>query len=185
MRRSRFGTRVMTWKDVDLGDVRLQMSAATNFNRSHPGRLQLVIEFAQAGIISTDQARKLFQHPDLEREISLYTAVIEVVELDLDEIREGGTVMPDPMTNLEIAVWRGQREYAQWLRDRAPEDRLEALRQYVINAAYMQSMAAPSNANAPAVAPAGPVDAGVPPIADVAGQPTAALSDQAMTLRAS
>jgi hypothetical protein len=199
-RRSRFGKRTMEWKDVDLGDVRVQMSAASNLNRTHAGRLQLVIEFAQAGIISTDQARKLFQHPDLEREMSLYTAVIEVVELDLDEIREGGLVMPDPMTNLDICQWRAQREYAQWLRDKAPEDRLEALRQYIVQAVYMGKLKGQAeNANAGAAAPgmdpaaAAAGGAGVPPAPGDVGtlsdpamaQPAPALSQQAMMLRAS
>ncbi len=191
-RRSRFGSRTMTWKDVDMGDVRVQMSAASNLNRTHAGRLQLVIEFAQAGIISTDQARKLFQHPDLERELSLYTAVIEVVELDLDEIRDGGTVMPDPMTNLEVCQWRAQREYAQWLRDKAPEEILEVLRSYIVNAIWMgQLKGQAQNANAMPMAGAPgalPVDPNMPidpsmvqPMADpMAAQPAAALSPQAM-----
>lgn len=192
-RRSRFGKRTMTWKDVDLGDVQVQMSAASNLNRSHAGRLQLVIEFAQAGIISTDQARKLFRHPDLERELSLYTAVIEVVELDLDEIRDGGIVMPDPMTNLEVCQWRAQREYAQWLRDKAPEDKLEALRQYIVQAVAMGKMAAPANANAAPMPgaeagamPAGPMpgDVGAMPDPTMA-QPAAALAPQAMNVMAS
>lgn len=184
-RRSRFGSRTMTWKDVDLSDVRVQISAATSLSRTHAGRLQMVVEFAQAGIISTDQARKLFQHPDLEREMSLYNSVIEVVELDLDEIRDGGVVMPDPMTNLGICQWRAQREYAQWLRDKAPEDRLEALRTYIVQAISMGQMAQPAaNANA---AP----DAGAVPTGDVGAlpdptmaQPAAALSQQAMMTRA-
>ena len=198
-RRSRFGSRTMTWKDVDLGDVRVQMSAATNLNRTHAGRLQLVIEFAQAGIISTDQARKLLQHPDLEREISLYTAAIEVVEMDLDAIAEGHIVMPDPMGSLSIATWRGQREYTQWLRDRAPEDVLENLRSYVVNAVYMDKLqgAAPQNVNmmapGPGQMPADPMAGGMappgmapPPMgADpMAASPAAAFSPQAMALRA-
>jgi hypothetical protein len=194
-RRSRFGSRTMEWKDVDMDDVHVQMSAATNLNRTHAGRLQLVMEFAQAGIISTDQARKLFQHPDLEREMSLYTAVIEVVELDLDEIRDGGIVMPDPMTNLSICQWRAQREYAQWLRDKAPEERLEALRSYIIQAIWFsqgtQSAQGAANANAmPAAAAPAEMGAGVGPdigtLPDPAAvAPEAAFSPQAMALQAS
>jgi hypothetical protein len=202
-RRSRFGKKTMEWKDVDMGEVRVMMSAASNLNRTHAGRMQLVMEFAQAGIISTDQARKLFQNfqnPDLEREISLYTAVIEVVELDLDEIRDGGIVMPDPMTNLEICKWRAQREYAQWLRDKAPEDKIEALRQYIVQSVWMGDLASgAANANAapampgavdpmaqPGMAPPG-MDPNMmpPPMGDpMAAQPQAALAAQAMQLRA-
>jgi hypothetical protein len=66
-RRSRFGSKTMAWKDVDLGDVRVQMQAAANLNRTPAGREQLVIEFAQAGIISTDQARRLSGTPTSSR----------------------------------------------------------------------------------------------------------------------
>jgi hypothetical protein len=195
-RRSRFGKRTMKWKDVDMGDVRVQISAASSLNRSHAGRLQMVIEFAQAGIISKEQTQKLLQSPDLEREISLYTAVIEVVELDLDEIRDGGSVIPDPMTNLGICQWRAQREYAQWLRDRAPEEKLEALRTYVVQAIAMGKLGQPAaNGNVGPVAAdpnAAPVDPAAAANGDVgalpdptAAQPVAAMSTQAMDLRAS
>lgn len=198
-RKSRFGARKIKWADVDMGEVKVQMKAAANLNRTPAGRQQLVIEFAQAGIISTDQARKLMQHPDLERELSLYTAAIEVVESDIDEIARGRVVMPDPMSSLAIAEWRGQREYNQWLKDGAPEEKLEALRQYVVQAIWMGKLANQSGANAdaagmavdPAAAAAGaapmpgpdmPMPMGPDPMA---APPPAALAAQAMQLRAS
>ncbi len=194
-RRSRFGSQTLRWKDVDMGDVRVQIKAAANLNRTPAGRTQLVIEFAQAGIISTDQARRLLQHPDLEREMSLYTSSLDIVEFDLDAIAKGNIVMPDPLISLEIAQWRAQREYAQWLQDGAPEEVLEALRQYVVQAVYIAGMAKPAaNTNAAPPMPgadvgaAGMVDpmAAVPPMgADpMAAAPVAALAPQAMQLRA-
>lgn len=193
-RRSRFGKRTLKWADVDLGEVKVQMKAAANLNRTPAGRTQLVIEFAQAGIINTDEARRLLQHPDLERELSLYTAALEVVESDLDEIADGRVVMPDPLTNLAVCQWRAQREYAQWLVDGAPEEMLENLRNYIVQAIWFDSMrqqpaandgAMPGDAGAAAV-PVGP-DVGAAAMAadPSAGQPAAALADQAMMLRAS
>jgi hypothetical protein len=185
-RRSRFGTQTMTWRDVDMGDVRVQMKAAANLNRTPAGRSQLVIEFAQAGIISQESARRLIQHPDLESELSLYTAALESIEQDLDAIADGETVMPEPFTNVEMAIWRGQREYLKWRADGAPEEILETLRQYVVTAAWMQSQAtAPAEAANANMAP--PVDAGaVPPIAaDPMPAPAPALAPGAMQLRAS
>lgn len=200
-RRSRFGKEVVTWKDVDMGDVRVQIKASANLNRTPAGRMQMVIEFAQAGIITTDEARRLIQHPDLESELSLYSAALEDVESSLDAIADGKVVMPEPFTNLEIAKWRGQNEYLKWLHDGAPEDILESLRQYVVQAAYLisQKQAVNSNMAMPGAAPgadtgmAPPGPGDIPPGVDVsggapppgAGQPTAALSQQAMMLRAS
>lgn len=194
-RRSRFGTRTLRWADVDLAEVKVQMKAAANLNRTPAGRTQLVIEFAQAGIVSTDEARRLLQHPDLERELSLYTAALEVVEFDLDEIAEGSIVMPDPMTNLSVCIWRGQREYAQWLIDGAPEEVLEALRDYIVQAIWFRDLAGQGAANANG-APAMPDAAAMPgaaagampppmPADPMAAQPVAALAPQAMSLRAS
>jgi hypothetical protein len=183
MRRSRFGVKTLTWSKVDMGDVRLQMKAAANLNRTPAGRQQLVIEFAQAGIISTDQARRLMGHPDLESEISLYTAALELVEYDLDAIADGATVMPDPMGNLSMSQWRAQAEYQKWLVNRAPEARLEALRQYVVQSVAMLNMQAPANDMAAPMDEPMP-DAGTVPAAPTS-TPSAAFADQAMTLRAS
>lgn len=192
VRRTRFGKETIAWKDVDLGDARVQMKAASNLNKSPAGRTQLVIEFAQAGIISTDQARRLMQHPDIERELSLYTAALESVEHDLDAIADGVVVMPEPYTNLKMAVWRGQSEYLMWRDDGAPEDVLESLRQYIVVAAdRLATIEAPANQNM-----AGPMPgaaAGVPdpmpvdPMMDPAmggAPPAAAFAAQAMNTRA-
>lgn len=185
VRRSRFGKRTMTWKDVDMGDVRVQMKAAATGNRTPAGRQQLVIEFAQAGIISTDQARRLVQHPDLEAELSLYTAALEDIEHALDAIADGETVMPEPFSNASMAVWRAQSEYLKWQNNGAPEEILETLRQYIVTAAWMKSQAsAPAaNANMPA-APGMPMPMDPAMMPPMPMQPTAALAGQAMNLRA-
>jgi hypothetical protein len=189
LRRTRFGDEHIEWKDVDLKDARVQMQAASNLNRTPAGRMQMVIEFAQAGIISTDQARRLVRHPDLERELSLYTSALESIEHDLDAIADGKTVMPEPYTNLKMAVWRGQAEYLQWRDDGAPEAILEALRQYiVVAAARMAELEGIANHNAAAAAPAAapaPMPGDVPPVdAPMTAPPQAALSSQAMQVQA-
>jgi hypothetical protein len=183
-RRTRFGSEKMRWKDVDMGDVRVQMQAAANLNRTPAGRSQLVIEFAQAGIISTDQARRLMSSLDLESELSLYTAALEDIEHTLDALADGKVVMPEPFTNAAMAVWRSQNEYLKWQNDGAPEEILENLRQYIVQAAWIQGQAMPANQNAPQD-PAAP---GAMP--DVTGSPggaapAAAFAQQAMQLQAS
>ena len=185
IRRTRFGSERIAWKNVDLGDARVQMKAASNLNKSPAGRTQLVIEFAQAGIISTDQARRLMQHPDLERELSLYTSALESVEHDLDAIADGKTVMPEPYSNLKMCVWRGQAEYLQWRDDGAPEEILESLRQYiVVAAARLADIEAPANANMAGPMP-GQEAPPMPVEMTMEAPPMAALADQAMALRAS
>lgn len=186
-RHSRFGPRKLDWAAVDMRETRIQLKAASNLSRTPAGRVQMVIEYAQAGIVSQDEARRLLQHPDLEAELSLYTAALESVEFCLDEIADGGITMPEPFQNLAMCVWRGQAEYLKWQVEGAPEEILEALRQFVVQAAWMQEPAPVANENAGAMNATPPMTpdmtAGMmaPPVGPA---PVAALAPEAMNLMA-
>lgn len=197
LRKTRFGSRTLDWKDVSMDDVRIQIGAASTLSRTRAGRQQTVIEWAQAGIISQDDARRLMDHPDLDRALSLYTAAIENVEACIEEIADGNVVVPEPFMNLKLCVWRAQQQYLIWDKAGAPEDVLEALRTFTVQAAWMVGGDAsdPANQNLPAPGPdvsmpADPAMMGAPggmpplppgpPMAD----PQAQLSPQAMQLTA-
>src|SRR5262249_8480838 len=66
------------WSEVDLDEDLYSMTieAASILSRTPAGRLQAVIEMTQAGLISQDEARRLMNHPDLERSMSLYNAAL-------------------------------------------------------------------------------------------------------------
>jgi hypothetical protein len=156
-RTAKFGAKKVKWADVDMGDVRVQIAAASTLSRTPAGRYQTALEWAQAGVITTDEWRRLTQHPDLDRVLSLYTQGIESVERDIEAIEEGEYIVPEPYGNLDLMVRVGQMAY---LRDRdlgAPEEILEALRQYTDLAVDMKNPPAPlvpegmmpANANAP------------------------------------
>ncbi len=189
MRKAKFGAKKIKWSDVDMGDVAVQIAAASTLSRTPAGRHQTALEWAQAGVITTDEWRRLSQHPDLDHVLSLYTQGMESVERDVEAIEDGHMVMPEPFGNLMLMTRVGQMAY---LRDRdlnAPEEILEALRQYVVQAAAIldgQNQAANSNM---AAMPAGPPMPGEVPMdpmaAGMGGQPVAALAPQAMQLVAS
>lgn len=148
-RRSRFGPRTLKWRDVEMSEVKVLIAAASALNRTPAGRVQMVLEFAQGGIISQDEARRLIRHPDLESELSLYTASLEAIEEDLEAIEDGNFVIPEPFINLKMAVWRAQNRL---LLDRgrgAPEEVLEGLRNYAVQAAYILKGATPNMAQPP------------------------------------
>jgi hypothetical protein len=182
-RKAKFGARKIKWGDVDMGDVKVQIAAASTLGRTPAGRYQTALEWAQAGVITTDEWRRLTKHPDLDHILSLYTQGMESVERDLEAIEDGHTVVPEPFGNLQLMARMGQMAY---LRDRdlgAPEEILEALRQYTVLAAHMLAGAA-ANQNAGAGPPG---SAALPPGAGTSPMPTqpeAALSPQAMMLRA-
>jgi hypothetical protein len=174
-KRTKFGARKIKWSDVDMQDVQIQIVAASTLSRTPAGRFQLALEWAQAGVISTDEWRRLTEHPDLDRVLSLYTQGIESIEKDIETIEDGEYVTPEPFANLQLAVRVAQMAY---LRDRdlgAPEEVLEGLRQYSSQAAELFSRAtAPANDNMP-------MD---PAAAAPSGQPVAALAPEAMNLMA-
>jgi hypothetical protein len=176
MRKTRFGSRKVRWSEVDMKDVRVQIAAASTLARTPAGRTQFVLELAQGGLISQDETRRLLQHPDLERALSIYTAALDNLEHVFDEIRFGAVVVPEPYMNLKMCVWRGQMQYLQWQDDGAPEEILEVLRSFIVQAADTLSLQDAANANM-----AGPMPGAMP--AEAA--PVAALAPQAMDLRAS
>lgn len=209
VRKSRFGPRRLSWSKVSMDDVRVTIGAASTLSRTRAGREQQVIEWAQAGIISQDDARRLINHPDLERAMSLYNAAIENVEHCLEEIADGEVVMPEPYMNLDLLVWRAQQQYLNWQADGAPEEILENLRDLIVNAAWMASggnepagvpaagpgpdvttpdgMPAPPDplmGMMPGMPGAMPGPAGMPPLPSgpPMGTPMAAFSPQAMAL---
>jgi hypothetical protein len=183
-RKAKFGARRIKWADVDMTDVRVQIQAASTLGRTPAGRYQTALEWAQAGVISTDEWRRLTKHPDLDRVLSLYTQGMESIERDIEAIEDGYAVSPEPYGNLMLMSRMGRMAY---LRDRdlgAPEEILEGLRQYVVQAIHMDNLRRrpPANENTGEPMPGGEP---MPPGDLVAGgQPTAALAPEAMNLMA-
>lgn len=190
-RTTRFGKKKLTWEKVNMGELRVQIAAASTLPRTPAGRQQLALEWAQAGIISQDVAKRLIDHPDLEKEWSLFSAAIEGIEEQFEHIADGEIVMPEPYDNLKLAASRGQQTYLAWRSQGAPERVLEGIRQYIVQAIFIDKMQTGTAANGNAMAP----DAGMAPADPMAvapelqagmaaGPPTAALAPEAMNLRA-
>lgn len=140
IRRSRFGNQFIRWADVDMGEVEVQMEAASSLARTPAGRQQLALEWAQAGVISQDEARRLMRHADTEKAVSLYTAAIENLEMTIEKILDGEMRMPEPYQNLKLGIWRFEQSYLEAQGDGAPDEVLEGLRQWMVQAAAILSM---------------------------------------------
>lgn len=185
VRQSKFGARKISWPKVDLKEVRVQIVAASTLGRTPAGRIQFVMEMAQAGIISTDSARRLLMPNatlDVEAEMSRYVAALEDIERTIDEIEDGAYLVPEPYQNLEMGIWRMQAAYLQDRDNGAPEEVLESLRAWIVSADHTLSLRA--TAGAAAAAPPGPSAADAAVGAPAQTSPTAALSPQAMQLQA-
>ena len=84
-----------------MGDVKVQLCAASTLSTTPAGRQQAVVEWAQAGIISQDEARRLMDHPDLERSMSIYTAALDDIEATIEALEDGKILMPEPYPHLQ------------------------------------------------------------------------------------
>jgi hypothetical protein len=188
IRRSRLGPRKFKWSDVDMQEVKVQMSAASTLPRETAGRSQMFLEAAQAGVISQEEARVVFDpHSplDMERPISLYTSTLKAIEADIELILDGEVVMPDPNYNLAMAKWRAQMSFNRAQSNGAPEDILEGLRTYARQAAgFLARLEAPqmSAMGGPPVQldPMQAMPVGSEPVPQ--STPQAALAPEAMNL---
>lgn len=170
--RGRDSERLIDWSEVDLTDTpyTFDLDAASALSRTPAGRTQSVIEWSQAGLISTDEARRLLQHPDLASSMSLYNAAIEDIDATIEDILDGEQVTPEPYQNLQMGLWRMQMRYLSVRRENAPEEVLEAMRSWMTLADWlMRSSQQAQQAQAQLAAPQGP-------------GPEAALSTQAMNI---
>ncbi len=159
----RKGKRVLKWPDVDMKEIKVQISAASSLAKTPAGQLEFAANLADRGLITPDEYRALLDHPDVGRVLSAYTAAFEDVERCIEEILEGESLVPEPYQNLKMIVWRGQMRYLEALDDGAPEEILEGLRQWIVQAAHLL---------APPPAPAQPGMPGVGmPAPDMGTQP--------------
>ncbi len=166
-RQAKYGCKKIKWQDIETNEIRVQLVAASTLGRTPAGRMQLVMEMAEGGLISQDKAMRLMMpnaSGDIESELSLYVQALEDVDASIEEILDGGSVVPEPYQNAQMAVWRGQMAYLKASRGGAPEEVLETLRQWITQSAYIvdQSQMQPDNANAAM----GPAPAMAPPLPD-------------------
>jgi hypothetical protein len=194
-RTTTYGAMTLTWSKVDPKETKVRIQAASVLAQTPAGRKQMAMELGQAGIISTDEVRRLLGDPDIERSLSLYTAALENIERCLEDMLDGYVVMPHPFMNLKMCVWRGEQQLNLAEMNNAPEDVLENVRQFVVVAAYyitrqeqpgmaggpMAGMQPALPGTSPALPPdpTGMLQAGMaPPMAT----PTSALAPQSMGL---
>lgn len=153
------------WQNVDLEEdvYSMTIEASSILSRTPAGRLQAVIEMTQSGLIDQDEARRLMQHPDLERSMSLYNAALDDAEAVIADLIDGKWSAPEPFENLAMCIHRVQLGYLQARGDGAPEDILADFRDWVNLAINMLKPG--SQASDPAPPPTMPANApvGAPP----------------------
>jgi hypothetical protein len=126
---------------IDDGTYRIRLEPASILSRTPAGRSQQVVEWAQAGIVDTDEARRLLNHPDLERTADIANAAIEDIEATIEDLLDGNFDPPEPYQDLSMGMKRVQLAYLKARRDGAPEEILENMRRWIESAEYELKLA--------------------------------------------
>ena len=161
------------WADVDLEEDRFELSiqAASILTMSPAARLQAVTELAQVGQLDKSEIRYLLSNPDLERSDSVAYADFEDIERNLEVILDGNYQGPEPFQNLVLGMRRFQQSYLKAKVDGAPEDILEGLRTWIVQASDLVLSSQPPAPTMPGDpgAEALPADGAVLPPAEPTG----------------
>lgn len=163
-------TQEIKFKDAHLAPSQyvMQVLPASALPDSKAGRLDMVNDLIQLGLIDKDEARSLLNWPDLESSAYVAEAEADLVSWQIERMLEGGkAVSPDPMQNFDYALRQAKAAYKRALThtDVSFEKR-DLLRLYIQQlVALGEANAAPAlaPAGAPQALPPGPQDPGVVP----------------------
>lgn len=153
------GVKQINFPDVKLLDdpFVIQCYDTSSLPKDPAGRQQRLSEWAQAGIITLKEYRRLTGFPDLEQEDMLANAAEERILQILDQIIENGKeTPPDPFLDLQLALQTTVQYINLYSSAKLEEEKLQKLRDF-----YTQVQALIQAATPPPmpVAPSGPAEA--------------------------
>lgn len=143
----RAGKKIETvkWKDVELSedDYVMKVFPVSSLPTSPAGKFQAVIERIEAGMLSKEQGMQLLDFPDLTSETSVNLAALENIDWTISRMLDHGEfIPPDPLQALELGIQRTMAAYLMAVTDKAPEERLDMLRQWMDGAQQLLDVAA-------------------------------------------
>lgn len=125
-------------KEINFPDVKLlddpfviQCYDTSSLPKDPAGRQQRLSEWAQAGIITLKEYRRLTGFPDLEQEDQLANAAEERILQILDQIVESGKYTPpDPFMDLQLATQTVVQYINLYSSAKLEEEKLQKLRDF-------------------------------------------------------
>lgn len=171
----------LEFKDVDLSRDQYDLATfPTNLLPATPeGKLQLIQEMIQAGMLDRAEGRRLLEMPDLESVTGLENSPFDDICAELDRLLEGEAYRtPEPYQDLALGVKVFQWGYLRVRQENPPEDVLENIRLWIEEAQALlaQSAAQPAaNQTAPVAAPGQPSDGTAAPLGVPAPAPVSQL----------
>jgi len=144
---------VVSWADVDMARDKyvIEVFPISMLSKQPAARFQQLQDMFNAGAITVDQFKRLFEMPDLEAENELDTADVDVIDMNVDYILfKGEPISAEPFDKLQLIIERGGRAYNLARVRGVPESRLELLRRYLQSAHDLMERSKPQDAAPPA-----------------------------------
>ncbi len=163
------------WSDFDVDDQRLRVKtlAASALPKSASGRLQILQEMVEAGVLTQEDFWRYADLPDFEGARDELVASSELIRERVDlMLSEGEYTGPEPYMDLKSATHIAGLRLQKAQLAGAPEDRCELVRRFITAVGdlrkHMAEQAAAEQAAAmpppPLGGPAGPIGTASPPI---------------------
>lgn len=148
-------------KDIDK--MVLRVFPVSQLSKQPAARFAQLQELLNAGAITVEQFRRLYDLPDLESELEMETADTDIIDRMLEGIVvEGRTYQPEPFDNLQLLIQRSVKFYSLCRLKCVPEDRLQALRDFIRDAKELLTPPAPPQLPAQMPPPVMPTPPGPP-----------------------
>ena len=150
--RSKKFIETIPWADVDMDDdaYDLQIFPVSMLPSTPAGRIQTITELMKVAgddgkpLISGEQAMKLLDFPDFEQVASLKTAAIDVAQMMIDGMLDGGPYQPpEPFMNLSLTLQMALASYLHAQTQGVEEPALANVRQFMAQIAKMLAPPAP------------------------------------------
>lgn len=127
------GAKRINFKDciADMEDYELQLFPVSGLPSTPVGRLDQLMDYAQAGYLSREQVMDIVNFPDLEDTVSLETAALHVTQEILSNIKEKGEYLPPgPYMDLELSYRMVCLEIDRSQLQGVEEDHIDLLRKW-------------------------------------------------------
>lgn len=167
--RGKHGIERIKWKQVldDAGDFVLRVFPVSSLSKQPSARYAQLTELLNAGAITVQQFKLLFDIPDLEADNELDLSHINIIDKNLDTIAiTGKYVTPLPTDQFDLQIERAGKFYNLCRLKELPEGRLKLILDFIEDTKSLrdQTMAA-ANAAGPAapMTPPEPPMPGAPP----------------------
>ena len=162
--RSDYGYQAIKWSDVlkDKDKLVLRTFPVSSLAQEPAAKFEQLQELLNAGAITIEQFKRLFDLPDLKAETDIDCSDTELVDKTLDFlVTKGRYLSPEPSADLALCLARGRKFLNMCIRHEVPEAKLELVRQWLGDCQMMQEEAKQKTLAATAPPP-GPPPADMP-----------------------